>query len=240
MKSKLLFVVCLLFLSFYCFSAEFPFRTWTSSSGVRIQARLISKDGDKLTIERSDLKQFVFPLSLLSKDDQNYVRSVMDTKPSASRSTKPIPPSSLMAGNSGTLPIWSPTVIEKWWLTHADGDWNELSVKMMADLRSIWTTKEKRSLREGRDFFSWFDHWRWLTLFNKLDSVKGADQLKDIFVAVGKNAPLQKTFLKALHPNDQQVRALEIFLSIAHEHPDLIERYSALAVAYAVVFDQPF
>jgi hypothetical protein len=149
MKNSFVISVILLISSVYCLSVEFPFRTWTSTSGVRIEARLISKEGDKLTIERSDSKQFVFPLSLLSKDDQNYVRSAMDNNPTASLYTKPTPPSSPMKGNSGTLPIWSPTVIEKWWLTHEDGDWNELSIKMMADLRSIWTTKEKRSLREG-------------------------------------------------------------------------------------------
>ena len=141
---------------------------------------------------------------------------------------------------SNSLPIWNPAVIDQWWLTYKDGDWNDLSNKLLADLRSIWTTKETRSLREGRDFFSWFDHWRWLTLFNMLDSVGEAVHLKNTFVQVGKNPFLQKTFLRALHPNDQQVRALEIFLSIANEHPNLIEKYSALAVAYSVVFDQPF
>ena len=242
MKNSFVISVILLISSVYCLSVEFPFRTWTSTSGVRIEARLIGKSGDKLTIERSDSKQFIFPLSLVSKADQDYVRSALMSTLSLS-SGQGVRPSFNQVGakpNSASLPIWSPTVIEKWWLTHENGDWNELSVKMMVDLRLIWTTKETRSLREGRDFFSWFDHWRWLTLFNKLDSTKGADQLKDTFVEVGKNASLQKTFLKALHPNDQQVRALEIFLSIANDHPDLIERYSALAVAYAVVFDQPF
>ena len=60
-----------------CLSAEFPFRTWTSTSGVQIQARLLSKAGDKLTIERSDSKQFLFPLSMLSPQDQAYVRNAL-------------------------------------------------------------------------------------------------------------------------------------------------------------------
>ena len=60
-----------------CFSAEFPFRTWTSTSGTQIEARLLNKSGDKLTIERSDSKQFLFPLSLLSDQDQAYVRNAL-------------------------------------------------------------------------------------------------------------------------------------------------------------------
>jgi hypothetical protein len=240
MKGRLLFIVYLLFLSFHFLSAEFPFRTWTSSSGVRIQARLITKNGDKLTIERSDSKQFVFPLSLLSVADQNYVRSVMEKKPPMSSYSKPKPPSAPMQGSPETLPIWSPAIIEKWWFTHQDGDFEKLSNELLSNLRAIWTTKEERSLREGRDFFSWFDHLRWLQLYERLHSRKGDHALKEAFIEVGKKASLQKTFLKALNPNDKQDVALEIFLSIAEAHPDSIDKYGALAVAYAVVFDQPF
>ena len=146
------------------------------------------------------LKQFVFPLSLVSKADQDYVRAVLKSPPSLSIG-QGVRPSFNQVGpksDSASLPIWSPSVIEKWWLTHVDGDWNELSVKMMADLRSIWTKKETRSLREGRDFFSWFDHWRWLTLFNKLDAEKGGDHLKDTFIEVGKNALVAKNIPKGL------------------------------------------
>ena len=240
MKSGLFWFVNLLYLYSISFSSEFPFRTWTSSSGVRIQARLISKSGDKLTIERSDSKQFVFPLSLLSKEDQNYIRSAMDAKAINSSYANPSHTTSPLQANSGKLPIWSPTVIEKWWLTHQDGDFNKLSNELLSNLRSIWISKEQRSIREGRDFFSWFDHWRWIQLYEKLYSRKRDDSLKDIFIEVGKNASLQKVFLKALHPNDKQDVALEIFLSIAKEHTNSIKKYGALAVAYAVVFDQPF
>ena len=63
-----------LFFGLQCFSAEFPFRTWTSNNGVEIQARLISKSEEKITIERSDSRQFLFPLSILSDQDQAYVQ----------------------------------------------------------------------------------------------------------------------------------------------------------------------
>ncbi len=242
MKIGLIFILCLVFISFTYLRGEFPSRTWTSSSGVRIQARLISKNGDKLTIERSDSKQFVFPLSLLSNEDQNYVNSVIGTKLSSPQvnSVNQSYGQVVSTASINSLPIWSPAVIEEWWQANQDGDFDRLSDELMTNLRSIWVTKEKRSLREGRDFFSWFDHWRWLNLYKRLDSEKGGGKLKDTFIQIGKKASLQKTFLKALHQEDKQTLALEIFLSIASQHPEKIERYSSLAVAYAVVFDQSF
>jgi hypothetical protein len=110
----------------------------------------------------------------------------------------------------------------------------------MSNLRSIWTKKEDRSMREGRDFFSWFDHWRWINLYSRYYSKTGNDSLESVFVEVGKKTTLQKVFLKALHPEDNEIQALEIFLSIARDHSQSIEKYAALASAYAVVFDQPF
>ena len=67
-----------LFFGLQCFSAEFPFRTWTSNDGVEIQARLISKSEEKITIERSDSRQFLFPLSILSDQDQAYVQNALE------------------------------------------------------------------------------------------------------------------------------------------------------------------
>ena len=60
MKNTFVISVFLLITSLSCLSVEFPFRTWTSSSGVRIEARLIGKSGDKLTIERSDSETICF------------------------------------------------------------------------------------------------------------------------------------------------------------------------------------
>ena len=69
--------------------SQFPFRTWTSSSGVKIQARLISFTGNNLTIERSDSKQFVFPLTLLSKEDQEYVKNLKSGNSSYQSASNP-------------------------------------------------------------------------------------------------------------------------------------------------------
>ncbi len=236
MKSILIRLFVFLIFTINSFSETYPFRTWTSSSGVRIEARLISKSADKLTIERSDLKQFVFPLSLLSQKDRDYVISALNNNPvnPAGSGGQPV------GLSSPTLPIWSPTVIEQWWSVNKEGDLQKLSDDLLSKLQTIWTKKEDRSMREGRDFFSWFDHFRWIQLYAKLHEKMGNDSLKEVFIGIGTRATLQKTFLKALHREDNQILALQIFLSIAKEHPETIEKYGSLAVAYAVVFDQPF
>ena len=74
-----------------CFSAEFPFRAWTSTSGTQIEARLLNMSGDKLTIERSDAKQFSFPLNLLSAQDQDYVRNALSGQLQHPVLAKPMP-----------------------------------------------------------------------------------------------------------------------------------------------------
>ena len=55
-----------------CIAQSFPERTWVSSTGVEIQARMLGFDGTKVTIERSDARKFAFPLTLLSPKDQQY------------------------------------------------------------------------------------------------------------------------------------------------------------------------
>ena len=242
MKKLFLSVVIAFIFGFKCFSAEFPFRTWTSTTGVRIQARLISKSGDKLTIERNDSKQFVFPLAMLSGQDQAYVKNALNGqyKESVSRapvgSVRPQRP----GGTTLSLAIWSPSEMDKWWSMNKEGDLDKLANELMSNLRSIWTKKEDRSMREGRDFFSWFDHWRWINLYSRFYSKTGNDSFESVFIEVGKKTTLQKVFLKALHHEDNDIQALKIFLSIARDHPQSIEKYAALASAYAVVFDQPF
>ena len=109
MKKLFLSVVIALIFGFKCFSAEFPFRTWTSTTGVRIQARLINKSGDKLTIERNDSKQFIFPLTMLSEQDQSYVQNALNGqhKETASRAVVGSVTPQRSGGTTLSLPIWT-------------------------------------------------------------------------------------------------------------------------------------
>ena len=119
-----------------CIAQSFPERTWVSSTGVEIQARMLGFDGTKVTIERSDARKFAFPLSLLSPKDQQYVRIAWSQK-SAHPSSAPTRSSHLGVSNGeGTLPIWSPQVIAQWWERHAGREeWIKGSEKLLEELR---------------------------------------------------------------------------------------------------------
>jgi len=219
---------------------SFPYRTWVSSSGVRIEARMLEFDGKLVTIERSDSKKFAFPLTLLSPRDQQYVRinSSRTNVPAQPPKALPVPAPPI---HSPQLPIWSPQAVSDWWSANQGrAKWSAGADKLLTDLRTIWSNKHLRSAREGRDFFAWFDHWRWVDLYLRIDPRLLHPKMETAFLALGKDPEVRKVFLKALHPQDNQPRALALFLSLAVLHPEQMKKYASLATAYAVVFDQSF
>ena len=219
---------------------SFPYRTWVSSAGVRIQARMLGFDGKLVTIERSDSKKFAFPLELLSQRDQQYVRVTSGPRNAPVQSPK-VTPAPSPPVDPRSLPIWSPQAITDWWARNQGREqWSKGADRLLLNLRAIWSDKRLRSAREGRDFFLWFDHWRWVNLYLRIDRRLLHPKLEAAFIALGKDHAVQKVFLKALHPEDDQPRALALFLFLASMHPEQIKKYASLATAYAVVFDQSF
>jgi hypothetical protein len=55
--------------------AQEPLRIFTNKSGRKIEARIISSEGTKVTIVRKDGKSFTIALSSLSEADQNYIQT---------------------------------------------------------------------------------------------------------------------------------------------------------------------
>jgi hypothetical protein len=52
-----------------------PMRIFTNKSGRKIEARIISSEGTKVTIARKDGKNFTIALKSLSEADQNYIQT---------------------------------------------------------------------------------------------------------------------------------------------------------------------
>ena len=52
---------------------EEPLRIFTNKAGRKIEARIVSSEGEKVTIARKDGKSFTIAISSLSKADQNYI-----------------------------------------------------------------------------------------------------------------------------------------------------------------------
>ena len=225
-----------------------PFRTWTATTGAKIQARYLNFDGKQVTVERSDGKRFVFPANLLSPFDRLYARrmaeSIMPTgrpRPEPVEPFKPAAPTNPGPPPSQGLPAWTTSVRDDWWTGHVTPEaWRTEAPKLLFALRSIWKDPQLRGSREERDFFTWFRHWRWLDLGNQSSLLAGDPKLQETFRKIGAEEAVRDVFLLALDVEDNRPRALEIFLSIFSEHPTLMRSYAALAAAFAVVFDGPF
>ena len=52
---------------------EEPLRIFTNKAGRKIEARIVSSEGGKVTIARKDGKSFTIAISSLSEADQNYI-----------------------------------------------------------------------------------------------------------------------------------------------------------------------
>jgi hypothetical protein len=98
-----------LFLFFFSVSllAQQQYRTWTSKTGVKMQAIMIGVDGDKVIIQQTDKKSFIFPLSLLFPFDQAYVR-IMRPRFSQPKSPSLLPDSLKGSVSVMSLPFWGP------------------------------------------------------------------------------------------------------------------------------------
>ena len=55
--------------------SEPSIRTWTSTFGSKIEARLVRRSGDSVILEKADGKSLTVPMDKLSKDDQDYVQT---------------------------------------------------------------------------------------------------------------------------------------------------------------------
>ena len=201
---------------------------------------MIGVDGDKVIIQRTDKKSFIFSLSLLSPLDQAYVRIM---RPRFTRPKTPAIASSSpeTISSAKTLSAWSPVSRDEWWETHKNSTaWRSQAPVILESLRAIWSDRPQRFAREGRDFFNWFGHWRWLDLFASSRLDEAGEAYLPAFVAIGRNETVRDVFIRALHPKDNQPRALELFVHFQVNHPELVSTYPQLAAAFAIVFDQPF
>ena len=61
-------------------SAEGGYRTFTDSRGRAVQARVLQVDGDQVTIQRRDGKQFTVPITTFSPADQEFLRRPASAK----------------------------------------------------------------------------------------------------------------------------------------------------------------
>lgn len=149
----------------------------------------------------------------------------------------------VQAGETSPGP-WSEQAEAAWWKE------NSTPARWIGSVEELTDVLKEAHDRYGLDqmvrnphWSAWMLHTRWLSLFPKDWSdtpVFQSDEGRKIFENLGRSHSLRNSFLGALVPQDNPPEAITILTRIAESHPEHILKYQNLAIAFAVVFDQPF
>ena len=139
---------------------------------------------------------------------------------------------------------WSEQANAAWWREH------DTPLKWAVEAKSIHTQLLGIQERLGtaralsnRNFTSWVRHLKWLTLYpgdEEGHPFFSNPRSRRTFIALAHKPVFRDAFLGALSPYDDHKKALEIFCSIFRDQGADAFQFSNLAIAFSVVFDQPF
>jgi len=124
-----------------------------------------------------------------------------------------------------------------WWQQHPDpATWIADRENLKSYLQEDLSKKKPSDLKPDSIEADNFRIWQWLEYarpdFSQDEVVA--------FRALGDNSMLRRLFLENLRPEDNATAAVQILLQIQMTHPESIKELPCLAVAIALVFDQPF
>ncbi|MDF1814964.1 MAG: hypothetical protein P1V20_22360 [Verrucomicrobiales bacterium] len=141
------------------------------------------------------------------------------------------------------LGVWNQQAESEWWAKNTEPQqWFDLVDGMSITLREAHVRHGLGRMMNNPHWLGWMLHTRWLSLFPKdwqEQDLFESKQARDIFVKLGRTPKIRDAFLAALVPEDDGPKAVTILTGIAKAHPDKIVEFANLAIAYAVVFDQP-
>ena len=124
-----------------------------------------------------------------------------------------------------------------WWEAHPDpATWAHEKLLLGDTLRSEFTKKKPSDIQPGSDEAEQFRLWQWL------DWARTDFTPEEVlaFRALGENSELRRAVLENIRPEDHQDEVLKILLQMQIACPDCLKELPRLAVAFALVFDQPF
>lgn len=141
------------------------------------------------------------------------------------------------------LPVWSDSVSARWWQEHpAPADWVDEADELRGTLVAMQTQAGTRWAMGHPDFRQWLRLAWWLDLFPAdwaAHPLFSRAEIQQAFVRLGQQEGLSSRFLASLRPEDDRVEALAILCELHAVEPRSCLAYPALAVATALVWDQP-
>ncbi len=144
------------------------------------------------------------------------------------------------------LTVFNEKQLIAWWQAHPDpASWhNAASNELLPALQHAEERYGVDRVFENEHFRNWLIHGRWLNLFPKSPdqhSYFADSAAQDVFRQLSlRGQQLPGLLIRSLDPGDDAEKALEILCRIAASDSENTFRYPQLAVALAVVFDQPF
>ncbi len=139
---------------------------------------------------------------------------------------------------------WTKENRKEWWSGHLDpSGWPAEQESIRTQLRSIHERLGTAKAFTNRHFVGWLRHLKWLSLFPdepRDGSFFAKPDAARSFAAVAMEDDVFTLFHDHLSPHDDHSRAAEVLCRIYAAHPKDVREYPSLAVAMALVFDQPF
>jgi hypothetical protein len=124
-----------------------------------------------------------------------------------------------------------------WWQEHPDpATWMAERENLKSFLKEDLSKKKPGDIKPDSIDADNFRIWQWLG-YVRADFSQ--DELA-AFRSLGEQSQLRRAFLENVRPEDDGAEATRILLQIQMAHPECIQQLPCLAVAIALVFDQPF
>ncbi|MEY5063220.1 MAG: hypothetical protein RLZZ112_1184, partial [Verrucomicrobiota bacterium] len=136
----------------------------------------------------------------------------------------------------GPLVLALPDVRASWWSAPPNPEaWAEARENLGNQLRQKLQKEGPAALKPGSSLGQEFLLWRWLGEWPKASGVDAKT-----FAELGKNQELVQAYLENIQKEDSRGQVLEILSRMQVQAPQEVMDLPALAVAIALVFDQPF
>ncbi|NDC80035.1 MAG: hypothetical protein EB090_02010 [Verrucomicrobia bacterium] len=127
-------------------------------------------------------------------------------------------------------------ILPGWWKEHAEPwRWQEWREQVGEKIQAQVDPTRKDLLNPGGDLEQWFRLWQWL----KLTEEPNYDDRRKLLAELGTDPEILRSFLENLRPEDSLRGSMAILCQMQSDHPEDVRFLPRLAVALALVFDQP-